>query len=445
MIPVGLAVVFALVFGVLCSLAVFVVMLLTGRGKTAELTLLKTENASLLPLRSENEQLKIEAAKLQAEKQGIQALTDWVDAAKAKMGDTFTALASTALKDNCAQFIEQSKREVGAIADRMKGDLGNQKTEVAKIVEPLNKDLEKLERQVQELEQKREGAYSGLISQVSSLKQGYETLNTTTTKLQEALRSTTTRGKWGQMALRNVVEMAGMTDHVDFDEQQTTSTGDRPDMIIHLPNKGIIPIDAKVPLTAYLDAVGCQDPERRAQLFQAHRDALRTHVRALSRKAYWAQFENTPEFVVLFVPYESGLEAAFAEDAGLLQEALESKVIIVSPATLLALLKAAAVGWLQLQLAKSAKEIADQAKELMNRILVFAKHFNDIGKRLNGCVETYNAAGGSMESRVMPALRKLKEMGTTTEELPEVAHAETKAKLLEGASSDLGAEGGGQT
>jgi DNA recombination protein RmuC len=274
------------------------------------------------------------------------------------------------------------------------------------------------------------------MTQVTSLKDAHESLNRTTTMLQQALKSPTARGKWGQVALRNIVEMSGMVSHIDFDEQQTTAAGDRPDMVIHLPNHGIIPLDAKAPMDGYLAAIESKDPDEKIRHLEAHRVAVRAHVKALSKKGYWAQYDQAAEFVIMFIPYESGLEASFAQDPGILQEALESKVIVVSPATLLALLKVISFGWLQLQLARNAQEIADQAKELMNRISTFVRHFNDIGSKLNSSLDAYNKAVGSMDSRVMPSLKRLKDMGTAAEEIPEVKHIENSARLTDSVSSE---------
>lgn len=418
MVSTILTIVIALIAAIVCSLVVFLLTRLQEKDTGAKLGQLTAENQRLLPLQDENQRLKIENATLLQRMEAEQGKTNWLDSAEVKLRDAFNALAADALKGNSTLFIQQS-------SDQVKG-----------IIEPLNRDLEKLVDQVRLLEQKREGAYSGLLTQVSSLKDAHESLNRTTTMLQQALKSPTARGKWGQVALRNIVEMSGMVSHIDFDEQQTTESGDRPDMVIHLPNQGTIPLDAKAPMDAYLAAVESKDPEDKIRHLEEHRVAVRAHVKALSKKGYWARYDQAAEFVIMFIPYESGLEASFSQDPGILQEALESKVIVVSPATLLALLKVISFGWLQLQLAKNAQDIADQAKELMNRISTFIKHFNDIGSKLNSSVEAYNKAVGSMDSRIMPSLKRLKDMGTTTEELSEVKHIENSARLTDAVGPD---------
>jgi DNA recombination protein RmuC len=416
----GFVIVIALLSALVSSLVVFIVMFLAGRERNARLSALGAENQRLLPFQKENENLKIANATILQKIESEQEKTSWVATAEDKLREAFTALASAALQNNSGQFIDQSKREVKS------------------IVEPLNKDLEKLESQVQQLEQKREGAYSGLLSEIGNLKQGYSALNSTTLKLHEALKSTTSRGRWGEIQLRRIAEMSGMVDHIDFSEQTTTDAGNRPDMIVRLPNNAIIPVDAKVPMKAYLDAIAATIPEETARLLEQHRIAVREHVKALSRKSYWSQFADAAEFVVMFIPYESGLEASFAHDPMILDEALSNKVIIVSPSTLLALLKVIAYGWLQLQLAKNARAIADLGKELMERLSTFIGYFKDIGTKMNGTMEAYNKAVGSLDGRVMPSIRKLKDMGTSSEEIPEARHIENRARLTDATGSAQG-------
>lgn len=405
-----------IVVALLVGLVVFLLMLFQGKSKAArietQLKLIQDDNARLAPLRDEVEQLKIEKAKADAERRADQEKLTWVTDAEAKLKESFQALAATALKDNSEQLINQTKQA---------------------IVEPLKPNLDKLEQHVLAMERKREGAYAQMLTEVGNLSNAYKDLNTTTLKLQEALKSNTARGKWGEIQLRRIVEIAGMVDHIDFNEQETTDSGVRPDMVINLPSGAIIPVDAKVPMRSYLDAIAATDPTESMRLLAQHREAVRGHVKALAKKSYWDQFQDSAEFVVMFIPYESGLEASFAQDPSILDEALSSKVIIVSPSTLLALLKVVAYGWLQLQLAKNAREIADQGRELLDRFGTFIKHFTDLGGRLNGQVDAYNKAVGSLDSRVLPSLRRLKEMGASSEDLPEVKHIENRARLSDAA------------
>ena len=426
----------AVVLAVILAAVVFLVMLFHERERATRLELLLKENERLLPLQGDNERLRTDNAVLLQRIEAEQSKTQWVETAETKLREAFNSLAADALKGNSNQFIEQSKQQIDSFVKQLKGDWNTQKQEVKGIVEPLNADLGKLEKQVQELEQNRKGAYASLLNEVTNLKKAHETLNLTATQLHDALKSPTARGKWGEMALRNVAQMSGMSEHIDFETQQTTEAGDRPDMIVNLPNSGVIPVDAKAPMDSYLAAVEATDANEKIRLLQAHRLAVRAHVKALSKKGYWKNFDKTADFVVMFMPYESSLEASFSEDPDILKEALESKVIIVSPSTLLALLKVIALGWMQLQLAKNAQAIADQGRELMDRVCTFIKYFTEVGSKLNGSLESYNKAVGSFDSRVMPSLRKLKDMGACTEEVEEVPSVENRARLIESAPTD---------
>jgi len=306
------------------------------------------------------------------------------------------------------------------------------KEQLKNILEPLIKDLDKMDKQVQEIEKNRVGAYESLLTEVLNLKNAHKELQLTTNTLSEALKSSSVRGRWGEIQLRRIAEMSGMVDHIDFDEQETTTAGYRPDMIIHLPNEGIIPVDSKVPMEAYLKACESQTSEEYQNFLDAHKKALRSHIKTLTQRAYWSQFDVSPEFVIMFIPYESGLEASFSQDPQILEEALSNKVIIVSPATLLALLKVISYGWLQLHLTKNAKDIAYQGKELMDRFKAFIKYFIDVGSKLNLSVDSYNKAVGSMEGRLLPSLRKFKEMGTSTEDVPDMIHVENRSRITDG-------------
>jgi DNA recombination protein RmuC len=297
------------------------------------------------------------------------------------------------------------------------------------LVDPLGKNLEELEKQIQQMEQKREGAYQSLIQQVVALGTSYQELQKTTLNLTQALKSTTIRGRWGEVQLRRIAEMAGMISYVDFNEQVTVEEG-RPDMLIHLPNKGIIPVDSKAPMNAYLESQELQDEDARKRKLDEHARSMRNHMKVLSQKAYWSQFQRSPEFVVMVVPYDSGLTAAFERDGKLLEDALENKVLIVSPVSLLALLKVIAYGWLQLQLAENAQKIAEQGKELYSRFVTFGGHLGDMGRKLNQTVQSYNKSVGSLESRILPSIQRLKEMGTGTGDLPETAPIDSQAREI---------------
>jgi DNA recombination protein RmuC len=381
------------------------------------------------------ESIKIENAQLKKDIEADLERMKWVEITQEKLKETFKALSSDLLNANSAQFLTQAKEKLNEILELQKRDWGLHKEEFKSLVDPLNKNLSELDKQVHELEQKREGAYRALLQQVTQLGLSYQELQKTTIHLTQALKSSTIRGRWGEVQLRRIAEMAGMISHVDFDEQVTVEDG-RPDMVIYLPNQGIIPVDSKSPMNAYLESQEIQNEEIRQKKLVDHAKAMRNHMKSLAQKAYWSQFNRAPEFVVMVVPYDSGLTAAFEKDGKLLEDALANKVLIVSPVSLLALLKVIAYGWLQLQLADNAQKIADQGKELYNRFVTFSGHLSDLGKRLDSTVQSYNKAVGSMESRILPSVQRLKEMGTGTDELPEMPRIDSQSRELSSKKED---------
>lgn len=255
-------------------------------------------------------------------------------------------------------------------------------------------------------------------------------LQETTTTLVSTLKSPTARGRWGEMQLRRVVEMAGMVKQVDFEEQAVTDSG-RPDMIVHLPNGGILPVDAKTPMDAYLEAVSATSESERQQKLTAHAAAMRKRIQELAQRGYWSQFERTPEIVVMFIPNEACLSAAFETDSNILDAALEKRVLPASPITLLALLQAVAYGWQQQQLTDNARTIRDQGIELYKRFVVFLDHFQKLGKSLGGAVDLYNKAVGSIESRIIPAANKLRAQGAIKDDLISPEPIEQPIRSLE--------------
>jgi DNA recombination protein RmuC len=281
---------------------------------------------------------------------------------------------------------------------------------------------------VRELERKREGAYQRLQEQLQNLATTHSELQTTTINLSQALKSPTVRGRWGEMQLRRVVEMAGMVKHVTYDEQVTTDGG-RPDMIAYLPNGGVLPVDSKVPLAAYLDAMEAKDEETRRTKLGKHAKAMQDRIQELSQKKYWEQFDNTPDFVVMFVPNEACLGAAFEINPSLLEYGIEKHVLISTPVTLLALLRAVAYGWQQQQITENARQIAEQGRELYRRLETFIGHMAELRKDLNKTVDGYNKAVGSLERRLLPAARRFEEMGVTASELDVPQTIDTQAKL----------------
>ncbi len=373
--------------------------------------------------------LEIENVQLKKDLEADMERMKWLEMTQEKMKESFKALSADLLSSNSAQFLNQAREKLSEVLELQKRDWGLHKEEFKGMVEPLGKNLEELDKQIREMEQKREGAYQGLIQQITQLGTSHQELQKTTINLTQALKSTTIRGRWGEIQLRRIVEMAGMISYVDFNEQVTVDEG-RPDMLIHLPNQGIIPVDSKAPMNAYLESQEIADEDNRQRKLEEHAKAMRNHMKSLSQKAYWSQFPRSPEFVVLVVPYDSGLTAAFERDGKLLEDALQNKVLIVSPVSLLALLKVIAYGWLQLQLAENAQKIADQGKELFSRFVTFSGHLGEMGRKLNLTVQSYNKSVGSLESRIIPSIQRLKEMGAGSAEIPEVSQIDSQAREL---------------
>jgi DNA recombination protein RmuC len=361
--------------------------------------------------RNEAENLKITLAQVEAALQAEKAKTTWTEETRQQLRDTFKALASDELVAKSQQLKTAAKDELGV------------------VVEPLKQELTKLDTYVRELESKREGAYSTIGTQLQLLQGFQDSLKQQTTALAQALKSPTVRGRWGEMQLRRLVELAGMEDHIDFSEQESGESG-RPDMIIRLPPDGILPIDSKVSLGAFLKAMENEDEQVRKDSLVEHARVLRSRVRELSQKAYWAQFERAPEVVVMFVPIEASLAAAFQYDPELFEYAISNKILISSPVVFFALLKAIAYGWQQQQVAKNAAQIAEQGRTLYERLLTFVGYLTGIGKSLESSVTKYNEAIGSLEGRLLPAARRFREMGVATNDIESPKEVELQPRYL---------------
>ncbi len=354
----------------------------------------RTRSASQI----EREEFKIRIATLEKERETDIKQLKWTEQAESKMREAFAALAGEALKDNS----EALSRQVG--------------NNLKSLVDPLKENLTSLDGYVRELERGRKGAYESLKQQLSQLDATHARLQKTTTTLSQALKSPTVRGRWGELQLRRVVEMAGMVNHVSFDEQTSTESG-RPDMIVYLPNGGILPIDSKVPLKSYLAAMEETDDQLRKANLAKHAKDMRERVKELARKQYWDQFDESPDFVVMFVPNEACLGTAFENDPDLLEYAIDKKILISSPVNLIALLRAVAYGWQQQHITKNALKIAREGQELYNRLERFIDRLADVGKHLKMSVEGYNRALGSLDKRLIPAVRRFQEMGMSTTQL----------------------------
>jgi DNA recombination protein RmuC len=332
------------------------------------------------------------------------------------MRDTFVALASDALQKNNHQFLTLANETLKKYQEGAARDLGEREKAIKDLIGPVKESLDRFDLKIQEVEKARIGAYEGLTSQVRSLFDSQQQLRAETNNLVNALKSPRIRGRWGEIQLRRVVELAGMIDRCDFAEQQSASTEDgrlRPDMVVRLPGDKLIVVDAKSPLDAYLLALDAADEESRAAHLANYASHIRGHIAALSNKAYWEQFKPAPEFVFMFLPGESFYSAALEADPALIEAGVNQRVILATPTTLIALLKAIAYGWRQERLGEEVERIGNLGKELYERVRTLGSHFIGLGSSLERAVEKYNEAVGTLESRVLVSARRFKEMPIT--------------------------------
>ncbi|MDQ6656415.1 MAG: DNA recombination protein RmuC [Verrucomicrobiota bacterium] len=334
--------------------------------------------------------------------------------AQTRFSDAFKALSADALRHNNSSFLELARTTLEKTQESVRTDLDKRQVAIDSLVKPVRESLEKVDAHIHELEKARSGAYEALTTQVRALAETQNYLRTETSNLVRALRSPIVRGRWGEIQLRRVVELAGMVEHCDFIEQTSVQTEEgrlRPDMVVRLPAGKTIVVDAKATLNAYLEALEAPDDNARADRLQQHAAQVRGHIEKLSRKAYWEQFESAPDFVILFLPGEMFFSAALERDPMLIEFGADKKIILATPTTLIALLRAVCYGWRQEKLAQNAREISQLGSELYKRFADLSVHFGRLGKSLNSSVEAYNKAAGNIETRVLVSARRFKELG----------------------------------
>jgi DNA recombination protein RmuC len=393
------------------------------RAQTLALELRETQRARAVA-ETQNQELR----------RSIEEQKALLDSAEKKLGDTFRALAAQALAANNEGFLTLAAEKLGAARKETDDTLAARQTAIDGLLKPVKESLDRVDAKIQEVERERGQAYGSLTELVRGLSEAHSKLSSETGNLVRALRAPAVRGRWGEIQLARVVELAGMVEHCDFFQQETMAAEDgrlRPDMIVRLPGGRNVVVDAKVPLEAYLDALDASTEEARRAQMARHAAQVRAHVHKLSAKSYWSELPCTPEFVVMFLPSEAMYSAALQELPSLIEEGVGKQVLIATPTTLIALLQAVHFGWRQERLAENAQAISSQGRVLHERLATMVEHWGKVGSALERATENFNKAAASFEGRVQPALRKLEELGAASDKpVAEIAAIESRPRVL---------------
>ena len=373
-------------------------------------------------------------AQLTAELKGAAEKLALVEDSREKLAESFRALSQEALLQNNHSFLEIAKTTFEKLQEGAKGELDQRKVAIDELVKPLKESLTKVDTKIEEIEKNRAASNAALAEQIKGLAGSEQALRDETKKLVHALRAPNVRGRWGEVQLRRVVEIAGMQEHCDFVEQESFATENgalRPDLIVNLSDQRRIVVDSKVPLMAYLEALEIQDEDQRVAKLSDHARLVRKHIGDLSSKQYWSQFDSAPECVVLFIAGDTLLATAIEKDPQLIEFAMQRNVVIATPMTLIALLRAVAVGWRQKQLAANAEQIRKLGSDLYERIVVALDNFSGVGKNLTRAVSAFNETVGSLEKRLLPAAKRFNELGLlSSKELPDLEIVEIATREL---------------
>ncbi len=395
--------------------------------------------AQLADRESQLEQARKEASTLGLENarlgERLTAEQESLTQARATLEDTFRSAASRVLNENSQAFLQLARQELGRQQQTSENQLGQKEKAIETLLQPVRETLDKLQQGTQELEVKREGAYRSLEQLIGSMQSSHADLRRETSQLVSALRAPKIRGNWGELQLKRCIEFAGMVQHASFDMEvfvRGEESSIRPDCVIHLPNERTIVIDVKTPFDAFLDAMSAQDEATRALKLAAHATRVRDHLSALSAKSYWKQFKDSPDFVVCFLSSEVFFSAALEQDPSLIEFGSSSNVILATPTTLIALLKAVAYGWQQLEVTKNALAIREVGEKLYDKLATAQEHFTKMGNALTSTVRHYNNLIGSVEGRgsVFTYARKLHELHIGQDELPEIGMLESVTREL---------------